>query len=216
MDNKERIEEVILELNTKIIPKIEKNIKNINNGGCGIFAYLLIKKLNSLGIKASAREIENFAEGTEVTKGDDVESFKLKDTVHSASNYFKTLLETKDINKAEDIANPVWSHILVSIVEDENHFYLIDGNKIIKMDHLKIGENIFENLHPNMDKSLLNMGKIIASLTGDESNYYNFLGDEIDFNLLEEITRNNAPYFWNKKFKKEQIPLLKEIIEELV
>jgi len=47
----DKIQQVIIQVE-EILPKIESKISNINEGGCGVFAYLLWKRLKEIGIES--------------------------------------------------------------------------------------------------------------------------------------------------------------------
>ena len=48
--NKDKVQQIIKEV-ALLLPKIESQVSNINNGGCGVFAYLMWKRLLELGVE---------------------------------------------------------------------------------------------------------------------------------------------------------------------
>lgn len=198
MTNNETIEKIIKELNEVIIPHINKNINNINNGGCGIFAYLLLQRLKNLDIPAKVMTVCEYPDKQEVENSETGEDIILHNVYNSANSYFSNVLKT-NIKEFDDPDFLGWSHIVVEIDEDDTHHFLIDGEGIYKK------SRIYEGMELEDD---------IIYLLRDDNTY---LGDEISYETLDKLF--NTPglvNIWNKSYNQKQTPKLKKIISELV
>lgn len=196
---KNRIEEIIQEINKKVIPEISQKVKNVNKGGCGIFAYLLSKRLTELGVKHTIREIEECENG-DIVNIVALSTMTVKDANNSFTNYVNKVLKTNSNSLDENSIG--WTHIMIELDNYESHYYLIDGEGITPIISNKTGFNIEET-------------SIIDQIFGDKGT---FLGSPVEFSTLEKAIKITTPKIWNKCFNIEKnTPIIENILEtELV
>lgn len=198
MNNNDKLAKIIKELNQVVIPEMNDKIDNINNGGCGVFAYLLIKRLRELGINAIARELEQYDNTDEFTDERTGKTIHPSDPLHSASNFFKRVSTKKITEKRLTPSNPEeigWFHIEVEL-DEENKYFLIDGTEIKAIDKKDVGY-------------VLQKQDLLAKIFGQNTKM--ILGDIVPFELLEKIQEYDI---WNDKFDKKQIPLIEKILQK--
>lgn len=190
MNNNKTI--LLIEELTIFLPLLRKKVKYISSGGCAMFAYLLWKKLISLGYtNIIAREIV-YPEGADLIQDD--EEFLAYNTKGTVNRLIKTLREN-----GEDLRNRYdheWRHILLEIDNKDHHIFLIDS------------DNIISTLGPIEDKSL-------SILRGKHYPNNDIVGEKILFEDLEILALDKS-ILWNDIFDKNQIPEMEEMINELV
>lgn len=119
MKQKTKVEQIIDEIQ-RILPKLESKIHNITNGGCGVFAYLLWKRLKELGY----------------------ENIKAYPLIHREPSEVHTKFNKIANREIDPIETSIgFNHIILSIEQtiDNTVMYVIDSEGIEKVSKIKQG-----------------------------------------------------------------------------
>lgn len=186
----DRIQEILDEINQKLVSDIEEKIDFINLGGCGIFALLLWKRLLEIGIDPSL-----------------IRGRALYDTYNkynSLPDEFNRFLSNsiKNQERDENTADNSWGHILVELIIDKHLSYLIDGEGIYPIKDIKDGMRL--------ENEICNCDEISSTFSMEE------LQQLIDLNskLIKLDPKHYRPYIFNTLYDWSQNSKLEKILKK--